>query len=373
VRFFLSGIPMPYLIDAHEDLSWNWLSFGTDYTRPLAETRTLESGIIDQHRGGSSLLGWPEYSNGQVAVVFGTYFITPKKYADGDWDRVVFSNPNEYGNLIKQSADYYHMLANQYPDNFSRIFNRRDLTEVLQPWQKTTEIFNPDTRPPIGIINLIEGSEGLGSLSELEEWWELGVRILGPVWAGTRFCGGSLEGKGFTGEGRQLLSAMAEIGFILDVAHMNDESMATALNEYEGTVIATHANCRWLLRNPPNQRHLSRDNVRRIIDRNGVIGVLPYARFLRTDWDISHPVSLNDYANHIDAICQTAGNTNNVGIGTDFDCGFGWPSVPKEINSIADMQKLAPILQNRGYTTDQVETIFHGNWERILLQALPES
>jgi membrane dipeptidase len=364
---------MPYLIDAHEDMSWNWLSFGTDYTRPLAETRSKEANEVDQHRGGSSLLGWPEYSSAQVAIIFGTYFIAPRKYAEGEWDKVVFSSAREYGNLVKQSADYYQRLADQNPDKFRRIFNQRDLVEVLQPWQQTSELINPETRPPIGIINLIEGSEGLGSLSELEEWWELGVRILGPVWAGTRFCGGSLEGKGFTSEGHQLLSALAEIGYILDVAHMNDESMAVALDEFEGTVIASHANCRWLLKNPPNQRHLSQDNVKRMVERNGVIGVLPYARFLRTDWDLNHPVSLEDYADHVDAICQTAGNANHVALGTDFDCGFGWPSVPNEINSIGDMQKLAPILLNRGYTTQQVESIFHSNWERILNQALPQT
>ena len=367
---------MPYLIDAHEDMAWNWLSFGTDYTRPLAETRAKEAGVVDNHRGGGSLLGWPEYSGAQVALIFGTFFIAPKKYSEGDWDRVVFSNVPEYSDLVRKSADYYQMLEDRYPDKFRRVLNKHDLAGILHPWQQDTEMINPDTRPPIGIINLIEGSEGLGSLSQLEEWWELGVRLLGPVWAGTRFCGGSQEGKGFTSEGRDLLSALAEIGYILDVAHMNDESMATALNEYEGAVIATHANCRWLLKNPPNQRHLSQDNVRRMVERGGVIGVLPYARFLRTDWDISdpgHQVSLEDYADHVDAICQTAGSANHVAIGTDFDCGFGWPSVPKEVNSIADMQKLIPILQKRGYTSQQIDAIFHGNWERILNQALPES
>ena len=366
---------MTYLIDAHEDMAWNWLNFGTDYSLSLAEIRALEAGEIDSRRGGSSLCGWPEFSKGQVALVFGTYFITPQKYADGDWDRVVFANTREYTDLVRKSADYYHMLADKHPDKFRLVNSKRDLAAVLQPWQQNTISIDPTKQPPMGIVNLIEGSEGLGSLEELEEWWHFGARVLGPVWAGTRFCGGSLEGKGFISEGRQLLSALAEIGYILDVSHMNDESMATALNEYEGTVIATHANCRWLLKNPPNQRHLTQENVRRMVERGGVIGVLPYAKFLRTDWDITdpnHQVSLEDLANHIDAICQVASSAEHVGIGTDFGCGFGWPSVPKEVNSIADMQKLVPILQKRGYSTAQVAAVFHGNWERILNQALPE-
>ncbi len=198
----------------------------------------------------------------------------------------------------------------------------------------------------------------------------------GPVWAGTRFCGGTHEGKAFTSEAANYCTPWPKLVNILDVAHMNELSMATALDEYEGTVIASHANCRWLLKNPSNQRHLSQENVHRMVERGGVIGVMPYARFLRTDWNLydpNHHVSLEDLADHVDAICQIAGNSDHVAIGTDFDGGFGWPCVPDEVNSIADMQKLAPILQKRGYTTGQVEAIFHGNWERILNQALPES
>ncbi len=362
---------MPYLIDAHEDLAWNGLSFGTDYSRPVAETRTREAGVIEKRRDGATMFGWPEYNRGQVALVFGTYFMAPKKYRSGDWDPMVFTNNHEYNQLIHKSADYYQHLTESNPDKFRRIFSRKDLADVLQPWKNGGK-----SEPVMGILNLVEGAEGLGSLDELEEWWHLGARVLGPVWAGTRFCGGTLEGTGFTSEGHQLLKTLAGIGYILDVAHMNDISMTTALEEFPGTVICSHANCRWLLNNPTNQRHLTQDNVRRMVERGGVIGVMPFARFLRTDWDPHDPsrqVTLDDLADHIDAICQIAGSADHTAIGTDFDGGFGWPCVPSDVNTIEDMQKIAPILEKRGYTLEQVEAIFHGNWERILNQALPES
>ena len=362
---------MPYLIDAHEDLAWNGLNLGTDYTLPVAETRSREVGEIEKRRDGATMFGWPEYSRGQVALIFGTFFMAPKKYRSGEWDSMVFSNNNEYHRLIQSSADYYRLLVDKNPDKFRRVLNHTDLDSVLEPWKD-----GHGTTPHMGILNLVEGAEGLGSLIELEEWWQMGARLLGPVWAGTRFCGGTLEGGAFTSEGRDLLNALAEIGYILDVAHMNDVSMTTALEEYQGYVICSHLNCRWLLNNPLNQRHLTQENVRRMVERGGVIGVMPYARFLRTDWDprdASRQVTLEDLANHIDAICQIAGSADHAAIGTDFDGGFGWPCVPADVKSIEDMQKLAPILQNRGYTLEQVEAIFHGNWERILYQALPES
>ena len=362
---------MPYLIDAHEDLAWNWLCFKTDYSRPIQEIRASESGEIEKRRDGSTLFGMDAYRKGQVALVFGTFFMAPKKYSSGDWDIATFETNREYASLVSRSADYYRMLADQHPDKFRRVFNRSDLTAVLEPYKKDSS-----QEKQVGIINLIEGAEGLGSMEELEEWWQMGARVLGPVWAGTRFCGGTLEGKAFSSEGHELLQALSSIGYILDVSHMNDVSIATSLDEYKGTVIATHANCRWLLKNPPNQRHFSEENVRRMVERGGVIGVMPYARFLRTDWDHrdpAHQVTLEDLANHVDAICQIAGSSDNAAIGTDFDGGFGWPCVPEDVNSIADMQKLASILQKRGYTLNQIEAIFHGNWERILYQALPES
>lgn len=363
---------MPYLIDAHEDLAWNWLCFKTDYSRPIQEIRAAEAGEIEKHRDGSTLFGWDEYTRGQVALVFGTMFMAPKKYSSGDWDVATFATNKEYSQLIHQSVDYYRMLTDSHPEKFRRVLTRSDLATVLELHKDKS----PSTEKPVGIINLIEGAEGLGSMEELEEWWQMGARLLGPVWGGTRFCGGTIEGKAFTSEGHELLHALSSIGYILDVAHMNDVSIATSLDEYEGTVIASHANCRWLLNAPPNQRHFSEENVRRMIERGGVIGVMPYARFLRTDWDHRDPsrhVTLDDMANHIDAICQIAGSCDHAAIGTDFDGGFGWPCVPDGVNSIGDMQKLVPILQKRGYTLEQIEAIFHGNWERILYQALPES
>ena len=66
--------PPVILVDAHQDLAWNMLSFGRDYTRPVAETRQREAGTITPGYTGDTLLGWPEYQKGRVAVVFSTLF-----------------------------------------------------------------------------------------------------------------------------------------------------------------------------------------------------------------------------------------------------------------------------------------------------------
>ena len=222
----------------------------------------------------------------------------------------------------------------------------------------------------------MEGVEGIRAPEEMEEWWELGVRLAGPVWAGTRFCGGTYEPGGFTNEGYALLEVMAELGYTLDISHMTETAALQALDRYEGPVIASHANARALIKGVQGERQLTDLTIRRLIERDGVMGVLPFNRFLRPDWkdtDDRQLVTLRTLAAHIDHICQLAGDALHTGLGTDFDGGFGWPAVPYEINTIADLQKLAPVLAEYGYSDESIANILGGNWRRHLERTLPET
>jgi len=61
-----------------------------------------------------------------------------------------------------------------------------------------------------------------------------------------------------------------------------------------------------------------------------------------------------------------AGDARHVALGTDFDGGFGVQSVPAKVDTIADLPRLAAVLERRGYTADDVEAIFGANWARVL-------
>ncbi len=124
-----------------------------------------------------------------------------------------------------------------------------------------------------------------------------------------------------------------------------------------------------------SNRFLTNRAIEGIVEREGVIGIVPFNRFLRTGWQASDgrsAVTLAEVAAHIDHICQIAGNAHHVGIGTDFDGGFGMQSAPKEVNTIADLQRLAPILSDMGYSDDDIARIFHANWKECLQRTLPE-
>jgi membrane dipeptidase len=113
-----------------------------------------------------------------------------------------------------------------------------------------------------------------------------------------------------------------------------------------------------------------------LIERNAVIGAaLDSWMLCRSGWvrgqTPREAVTLCDVADHVDHICQLAGNAMHVGIGSDLDGGFGTEQTPLEIDTIADLQKLQPILKARGYSDDDVAGIFYGNWLRFFSEALP--
>jgi membrane dipeptidase len=111
-----------------------------------------------------------------------------------------------------------------------------------------------------------------------------------------------------------------------------------------------------------------------LVERDGVIGVVPYNLFLDENWVRGmrrELVSIQAVVEQIDYICQLAGDARHVGFGTDYDGGFGLPAVPPEIDTIADLQKLAPLLAEKGFREADITAIFGENWQRVLQSALP--
>jgi membrane dipeptidase len=122
-------------------------------------------------------------------------------------------------------------------------------------------------------------------------------------------------------------------------------------------------------------RLLADDVMEELIAHDGVVGIMPANWALDPDWKRSKSkadIHTGDVVNAIDIVCQTAGDAMHVAIGTDFDGGFGAEATPAEIDTIADLQNLAPALIDRGYADADVEAVMHGNWLRILRGCLPE-
>ncbi len=119
---------------------------------------------------------------------------------------------------------------------------------------------------------------------------------------------------------------------------------------------------------------MSDDMIRAIIARNGVIGTVMCNRFLRAGWEKNtgkDAIELQDVVRHIGHVCDLAGNSLHAAIGSDFDGGFGNESTPREIDTVADLQKLGALLAHDLGEAD-ASNILAGNWIRFLKQLLPE-
>jgi len=167
-----------------------------------------------------------------------------------------------------------------------------------------------------------------------------------------------------------LLKALAEAGIIVDLTHTTDQAFWEILDIYDGPVGASHHNCRALT---PGQRQLTDDMIKAIIERNGVIGAAFDAWMLDPEWKREQPAwtqvtnaTLETVADHIDYVCQIAGNANHAGIGTDLDGGFGTEQSPRDLNTVADLQRMKGILGGRGYSEEDVSKILSGNWIGLL-------
>ncbi len=361
---------VPLIVDAHEDLAYNILNFGRDYTRSAAETRRIEKESASEapRHNGDTLLGWPDYQQGRVAVIFSTLFVTPVRRKEGDWEKVFYADYDQARRQYHAQLEAYHELVDRHPDQFRLVGSRADLDAVLADWS------GPAEKHPVGLLPLMEGAEGVRSPAELDGWWRDGLRIIGPAWAGTRFCGGTRDPGPLTDDGIALLKEMAAIGFTLDLSHMDEIAARQALDRYPGPVIASHANAARLIPGYEGNRMLPDDVIRGLVERDGVIGVIPFCKFLDYRWnkgDARSEITLETVADHVDHICQLAGDARHAGLGSDFDGGYGVASVPADVDTVADLQKIAPVLASRGYNGEAIAGILGGNWLHHLRTSLP--
>ena len=353
------------IVDAHQDLAYNAVTLGRDYRRSALETRAREKSERAQAENGNCMIGLPELLAGRVAIVFGTIFTMPAHRAMFRRD-IVYGDAQTAHTQGMAQLDVYHRWADE-ESQIALVGSLADLDAVLATWQTRA---SPADARQVGIVPLIEGADPIREPAELELWVERGVRIVGPSWAGSRYAGGTGEPGPLTDLGHELLALMPELGVGLDLSHMAERAALQALERFEGVLMASHSNPQALV---PGDRHLSDALIRGIAEREGVIGIVPFNMFLRAGWrpgDRKEQVTLTDVVRAIDYVCQRVGNADHVALGTDFDGGFGSESTPAEIDTVADLSKIATALDEHGFERDHVAAIMGGNWLRLLRRLL---
>lgn len=352
------------IVDAHEDIAYNAICFNRDYRRAARETRRLED---DEHLpNGSAMLGLPDAILGRVAVAFATLFVEPVRQNAPMSGCAVYQTPDDAYRLASRQLDYYYHLTDQ-TNRVNLILTRSDLDETLATWSDGTEI----EQHRQGLVVLMENADPIIEPPQLEEWYERGVRIVGPAWSATRYAGGTWQPGPLTRLGYELLDTMQNFNMLLDLSHMAEEAYLQALERYEGAVIASHSNPRHFQN---TSRNLSDEMIRLLAERDGVMGIVFYNRYLDGDWlpgERKNKITMSRVVDAIDHVCQVTGSAAHVGIGSDFDGGFGAESTPAEFDTVSDLWNLGAALRKRGYTEADIEAILSGNMLRKLRAVLP--
>ena len=240
-------------------------------------------------------------------------------------------------------------------------------------WQETLAAGGDTSRLPIGYILSLEGADSLITTRHLERAFAAGLRALGPAHYGPgRYAHGTDASAPLNAAGRELLAEMDRLGLILDATHLCDVAFWEALDLFAGPVWASHNNCRALVH---HNRQFSDEMIKALVDRGAVIGGPLDAWMMVPGWirGTSQPqemhCDLEVMLDHLDHICQIAGNADHVGVGSDLDGAFGREQAPHDLETIADLARLPALLARRGYPPADIEKVMHGNWLLFLRSA----
>ncbi|MAG37059.1 MAG: peptidase M19 [Dehalococcoidia bacterium] len=366
---------MTLIFDGDYPLAYGAFDLNRDPTLPLAELRAQDDSGVE------AFACFPEMRRGGVAVAL--MKIAVRQLREGSVLPGTQGEPLTYATAQGHLA-YYHAL--EAAGEAVVITAQSQLAEHIGRWEEAAAS-NDDAALaalPVGMIIGLESADPILTPGSAGEWWEAGVRVVSLTHYGpTRYAWGTGTTGGLTGLGPPLLREMERLGMILDLTHISDESFWEAVEVYQGVVIASHQNCREIC---PGQRQFSDDQLRVVIERGGVVGasmdtwmIRPVAgfdwgnteAFARRDYFTRDAVTLEHLVDHIDHVCQLAGNAKHAAIGGDTDGQGGTDGAPLEIDSVADYQKIVPILSARGYSADDVADIMYRNWQRVYGQHLP--
>ena len=359
------------IFDGDYPMAYGGIELNRDVTRSLADMRAA-----DEHPDNVAFACLPEMRRGGVAAALMKFTVRRKR--ENSILPGLVGTAAVYGAARGQLA-YYHVLAEQGEGVV--LTDGQTLEKHIGVWEKAEHTHGL----PVGFILGMEGADPILWPGQVHEWFDAGVRVVSLTHYGpsTYACGTGSEG-GLFAPAKELLREMSSCGMLLDMTHISDESFFEAVDLYDGPVLASHQNCRALV---PGQRQFSDEQLRIVIERGGVIGasmdtwmLCPWytldwsntGGYKRRDHFRREDISLSHVADHIDHVCQLAGNADHAAIGGDTDGQGGIDGAPSEIDSIADYQLLTPILKERGYAREDIEKIMYRNWVRFYRDHLPK-
>ena len=314
------------IVDGHQDIAMALMEDeGWDFAAPATNGHALS--LADAKRGG-------------IGLILGTIFATR-----GYWKGLTPTS------AAQRQMNCYDELLKAHAADLFRVESRGDL--------KLCQMGGP-----IGLVHLMEGADPIRSPRDVKRWVDRGVRVVGPAWnTGNRYCGGWDDEEGLTDDGVKLIEQLREHRAIVDASHLKPEAFDQVFDLDDELIVASHSNAQAV---HPHRRNLTDDQIRRIAERDGLVGIVLYNEFLGEG-----AVTLETILAHIEHIVGLVG-PDHVGFGSDLDGGFPPTMAPQGIDSVADLRRIGEGLAARGYADPAIEKILGGNWIRVLRRTLPE-
>jgi membrane dipeptidase len=381
----MSAPPIPHeeihaqalIIDGHADTPQRFVDEGWDFLAPL--------------QGG--MLNLASARAGNLAAAFLAIWPEPTEWR------------GRYAHRTLQLIDGVYEQLRKHPTELRLGLTPED---ILQSFADGT----------FSILLGIEGGHAIeNDLGLLRLYHRLGVRYMTLTWSNTNEwadSSGDLDDatvthhNGLTPFGRDVVREMNRLGMMVDISHAADTTFWDVLQTTHAPIIASHSSARALT---SHLRNLTDEQLRAIATNNGLVMVNFFPSFIddhwRTTWASTHadraplyeaaaapyrernqPVPygahlavdrafyaqhlanqlplapLSTLIDHIDHIAQTAG-IDHVGLGSDFD---GFPILPAELSSAADLPRITAALHARGYTADQLRKLLGGNLLRVFAE-----
>ena len=351
------------IFDAHLDLSMNALEWNRDLMQPIHDIREREKGMSDKPDRSNGTVSLPEMRKGNIGVCVATLIA---RYVKAGSPLPGWNSQEQAWAQTQGELAWYKAMEDR--GEMTQIADVDSLQGHLSTWENGNT-----SNLPIGYVLSLEGADSIVNMNYLEKAYSDGLRAVGPAHYGPGVYAYGTDSEGGIGhKGRELLKEMERLNIILDATHLCDHSFWEALHHFKGPVWASHNNCRSLV---PHNRQFSDEQINVLIERGAVIGGAFDAWMLKPGWvrGKSQPqeegVFVSTVIDHIDHVCQLAGNSLHSGLGTDLDGAFGKEQSPADLDTIADLQRIPGLLLQRGYKETDIDNIMYKNWIRFLNEA----
>ena len=329
--------------------------------------------VFDLHCDTLSELRYAENDNKPLDFNCSPLHVDLQRMKQGDYLLQCFAcfvNLENDGNAplyaCMQMVDIFYRLLETYPE---------DLTQIRTP----EDIRNLPGSGKIGaMLTIEEGAVCKGDLRILRDLYRLGVRMMTLTWnyqnelAWPNSVPGAMKDdwpcapvtdKGLTPKGIEFVEEMEKLHMIVDVSHLSDGGFWDVVKYAKRPFAVSHSDARQIC---GHVRNLTDEMIRAIGERGGIIGLNYYPSFLDPSEDRSNVHSrISDMAVHARHIMQVGG-ADVLALGSDFDGIFG----DLELTGVQDLPKLAQGLEKAGFTTNEIEKIFHGNAMRFFEENL---